>query len=226
MRVSVRDVPLFFEVLGQEWAFSEGAMEQRPALIGLHGGPGLDGSKLRYQLAPLADAAQVVVPDQRGHGRSDHGTAETWNIESWAADVKAFSEALEIERPVVLGVSFGGFVAQRYAAAYPDHPAGLILLSTGPRFTELEEMVERFREVGGDEAAEIVRRDWESPTEESAAEWIRVCAPLMSLRTDPVLERLRTARIETMDVNLHFMWENKGMDLRASLGAVRCPPSS
>src|SRR5205823_12663244 len=112
MRISVRGVRLFFEVLGQEWAFSDGVVEQRPALIGLHGGPGLDGSKLRYQLAPLADAAQVVVPDQRGHGRSDHGTAETWNLESWAADVTELSEALEIEHPVVLGVSFGGFVAQ------------------------------------------------------------------------------------------------------------------
>src|SRR5207247_1808726 len=158
-------VRLFFEVFGQEWAFTGSTMERRPALLGLHGGPGLDGAKLRYQLAPLADVAQVVVPDQRGHGRRGRGGADTWNLSSWAADVKNLSDALGIEQPVVLGTSFGGFVAQKYAATYPEHPAGLILISTGPRFGGLEEAVERFREVGGEEAADVVRRDWESPSE-------------------------------------------------------------
>ena len=115
MRVSVGDVWLFFEVFGRELAFTGSTMERRPALIGLHGGPGLDGTKLRHQLAPLAEVAQVVVPDQRGHGRSDRAGPESWNLASWAADVKSFSDALGIERPVVLGVSFGGFVAQESA---------------------------------------------------------------------------------------------------------------
>ena len=223
MRVSVGDVRLFFEVFGQERALIDGGLQRRPTLIGLHGGPGLDGSKLRYQLAPVADAAQIVVPDQRGHGRSDHGSSETWNLAAWAGDVKKLSDALGIERPVVLGVSFGGFVAQEYAATFPEHPDGLVLVSTGPRFTPLEEAVERFRQVGGEEAADVIRRDWEAPTEETAAEWLRVCAPLLSLRKDPVLERLRAERIETMDVNLHFQAEGKAMDLRGRLGAVRCP---
>ena len=223
MRVSIGDIRLFFEVLGQELAFTGGTFERRPALIGLHGGPGLDGTKLRYQLAPLAEVAQVVVPDQRGHGRSDHATPETWNLASWAADAKNLSDALGIDGPVVLGISFGGFVAQQYASAYPEHPAGLILISTGPRLSELEETVERFREVGGEEAADVVRRDWEAPSEETAAEWLRVCSPLMARRRDPAIEELRAARIETIEVNLHFMQENKEMDLRDRLGAVRCP---
>lgn len=225
MRVSVGDVRLFFEVFGQEWALAGYAMKRRPALIGLHGGPGLDGTKLRYQLAQLADIAQVVVPDQRGHGRSDRGTPETWNLTTWAADVKNLSDALSIEHPVVLGTSFGGFVAQQYAATYPEHPAGLILLSTGPRWASLEEAVARFREAGGEEAAEVVRRAMESPSEQTAAEWRRVLGPLASLNPepDPSIARLEAARIETMDVNLHFTGEGKVMDLRDRLGAVRCP---
>jgi proline-specific peptidase len=225
VRISVGDVRLFFEVFGQEWALAGDSLERRPVLIGLHGGPGLDATKLRYQLALLGDVAQVVVPDQRGHGRSDHGSPETWNLATWAADVKNLSDALSIEHPVVLGTSFGGFVAQQYAATYPEHPAGLILLSTGPRFAGLEETVERFREVGGEAAADVVRRDWESPGEETDAEWRRVCGPLMSLRTDadPSIARLEAARIQTMDVNLHFMREGKAMDLRDRLAAVCCP---
>ena len=75
MRVSVGDVRLFFEVFGQEWVLAGSALEHRPVLVGLHGGPGVDGTGLRYCLAPLADVAQVIVPDQRGHGRSDAGTS-------------------------------------------------------------------------------------------------------------------------------------------------------
>lgn len=225
MRVSVGDIRLFFEVFGQEWALAGDTMERRPALIGLHGGPGLDATKLRYQLARLADVAQVVVPDQRGHGRSDRGGPETWNLASWALDVKNLSDALGIERPVVLGTSFGGFVAQQYAATYPEHPAGLILLSTSPRRTSLEEAAARFREAGGEEAAEVVRRAMESPSEQTAAEWRRVLGPLGSLNPDPdpLIARLEAERIETMEVNLHFAGEGGVMDLRDRLGAVRCP---
>jgi pimeloyl-ACP methyl ester carboxylesterase len=227
VRVLVGDVQLFFEVFGQEWVFSDSAFGRRPVLIGLHGGPGLDGTKLRYQLAPLAEVAQVVVPDQRGHGRSDRGSPETWNLTTWAADVKNLSDALSIERPVVLGFSFGGGVAQQYAGAFPDHPAGLILVSTGSRHPSPEETIERFREVGGDEAAEVHRRDLEAPTEETAAEWARVCFPLLSRRRepDPLLERLEAWRFEnqSLEVNLHHLPEAKATDLRPALRAVRCP---
>jgi pimeloyl-ACP methyl ester carboxylesterase len=225
VRVSVGDVRLFFEVFGQQLAFPESGLECRPVLIGLHGGPGLDGTKLRYQLSHLGDAAQVVVPDQRGHGRSDRGTPETWNLTSWAADVKNFSDALGIEHPVVLGTSFGGFVAQQYAATYPEHPAGLILLSTGPRITSVVETVARFREVGGEEAADVVRRAMESPSEQTLADWRRVVGPLSSVNPhpEPVIARLEAERIETPKVNLHFTREIRVMDLRERLGAVRCP---
>src|SRR5439155_2922053 len=92
----VRDVRLFFEVFGQEWVFSGETLRRRPVLLGLHGGPGVDGTGLRYALAPLAEVAQVIVPDQRGHGRSEGGTPASWNLPHWAADVEGFCEALGV----------------------------------------------------------------------------------------------------------------------------------
>lgn len=226
MRVRVGAVSLFFEVFGQEWVVEDEAMHRRPVLLGLHGGPGQDGTMLRHRLAPVADVAQVVVPDQRGHGRSDYGTPDSWNLETWAADVKGLCDALGIERPVVLGASFGGAVAQKYASVYPDHPGGLILVSTSARLPSVEEIAARFREVGGDEAAEVSRRDLEESTEETMAEWNRVCQPLLSRNPepDPLLARVGSARIETTDVNLHF-WsgEAKTLDLRPDLAKIRCP---
>lgn len=227
MRVAVGDVRLFVEVFGQEWVFTGSRMERRPVLIGLHGGPGLDGSKLRYQLAPLAEIAQLVVPDLRGHGRSDRGSKERWTLETWAADVKGLADALDIQRPVVLGFSFGGDVALRYASSFPDHPGGLIVVSSSARLPTSQETIERFREVGGDEAAEVHRRDLEAPSEETAAEWGRVCFPLLSRRTepDPLLKQLEAWRFEnqSLEVNLHYAEEARTTDLLPGLGAVRCP---
>jgi pimeloyl-ACP methyl ester carboxylesterase len=104
VRVSIGQVELFFEVFGQEWVFTGNTMERRPVVIGLHGGPGVDGTGLRYSLAPLAEVAQVIVPDQRGHGRSDAGTPESWNLPTWAADVRGLCDILGVDRPVVLGL--------------------------------------------------------------------------------------------------------------------------
>lgn len=226
MRVSVGDVRLFFEVRGDEWVFGDGAFRRRPVVIGLHGGPGLDGTMLRYQLAPLADVAQILVPDMRGHGRSDRGGPETWNLETWGRDVKNLADALCIERPVVLGFSFGGGVAQQYASAYPDHPAGLILVSTSARRWTAGETIQRFREVGGEEAAEVHRRDLEAPSEQTAADWARVCFPLLSRRKDddPFLEELEQWRFrnQALDVNIHHR-EDEPTDLRGALRSVRCP---
>jgi proline iminopeptidase len=55
---------------------------------------------------------------------------------------------------------------------------------------------------------------------------MRVCHPLLSRHagTDPLLAQLEAARIQTIDVNLHFMSdEGKKTDRRAELARVRCP---
>jgi pimeloyl-ACP methyl ester carboxylesterase len=226
VRVDIGGARLFVEILGPEWVLEGEELRRRPTLVALHGGPGVDGTKLRHQAAHLADVAQIVVPDQRGHGRSDRGAPEDWNLARWAADVVALCEVLEIDRPVVMGTSFGGFVAQKYASEYPDHPGGLVLVSCGARYPARDEAVERARAIGGSEAAEAMRRDIEEVSEESAAEWSRVLGPLMSLKagSDPDYERLEALRIRTMEVNFHHhRGEARGMDLQPGLRRVRCP---
>lgn len=196
MRIPVGDIRLFFETYGAEWVLDGDRMRHRPVVLALHGGPGADATGLRCALAPLAGTAQLVVPDQRGHGRSDRGTPATWNLARWAADVRELCEVTGLEAPVVLGRSFGAFVAQQYAATYPRHPSGLILMAASARFPGQEQIVARFREIGGDHAAEVMRQNLEAPSDQSAAQWARVCGPLLSWRQnpDPVQARARAAR--------------------------------
>jgi pimeloyl-ACP methyl ester carboxylesterase len=130
MHVLVNGVRLFFDVEGGKLAPDGPTMREKPTLILLHGGPGFDHTIFKPAYSALADIAQVVYLDHRGNGRSDAGPKEAWTLAQWGDDVRGFCDALGIEKPVVLGVSFGGVVAMSYATRHPDHPSKLILITT------------------------------------------------------------------------------------------------
>jgi pimeloyl-ACP methyl ester carboxylesterase len=128
MHVLVNGVRLFFDVEGAKLVPDGFAMRERPTLLLLHGGPGFDHSSFKPAYSALADIAQVIYLDHRGNGRSETGPQEDWTLAQWGDDVRAFRDALDIRHPIVLGVSFGGFVALSYAIRHPSHPAKLILI--------------------------------------------------------------------------------------------------
>ena len=172
MRVQVGDIRIFFETYGAEWVLDGDRMRRRPVMLALHGGPGADATRgcagrsrrsraSRSWWFPISAATAAATA---AHPR--HGTLPGGQLTS---GICARSPGLQA--PVVLGRSFGGFVAQQYAAAYPQHPSGLILMAASPRFPGTEQIVARFREVGGDHAAEVMRRELETPSDQTAAEW-------------------------------------------------------
>ena len=124
------DVSLWFDVSGPSVIPQGDTTAERPVVVAVHGGPGLDHMTVKSALGPLAEDFQVVYFDLRGHGRSDHSSAEFWNMRTWADDLRRLCDALGLRQPVVLGSSFGGDVALTYAALFHDHPGGIILANT------------------------------------------------------------------------------------------------
>lgn len=123
MRIEVEPgVRLYVDIDGCGLVPDGPAMRDKPTLILLHGGPGFDHSSFKPVFGQLADAAQVVYVDHRGHGRSDRRPPQEWNLDTFADDLVRLCAVLGIEKPVVLGQSYGGFVAQRYLARHPAHP--------------------------------------------------------------------------------------------------------
>jgi proline iminopeptidase len=101
-----------------------------PALV-LHGGLGLDHTPYRG-LDALADRLRLVYYDHRGNGRSERIAPDTITMERLADDAAALATRLEATPAVVIGHSYGGFVAQELAIRHPEQVAALILVDTTP----------------------------------------------------------------------------------------------
>jgi len=171
MRVDVNGTRLWFDVDGPALVPDGSEMRRRPTVVLVHGGPGVyDHSYFKPDFGPLAEHAQVVYLDLRGHGRSDWGEAGAWSFETCADDVRIFCDTVGIARPIVLGHSMGGPVVLLYGARHPGHAAGLVVQSGFARW-DTPRMVEGFRRVAGDEVAEIAGRAYAGesvPDEEEA----------------------------------------------------------
>jgi pimeloyl-ACP methyl ester carboxylesterase len=219
VRVRVNGTRLFVDAEGAKLVPAGAGMVERPTLLLLHGGPGFDHSQFKPEFSGLTDVAQVVYLDHRGCGRSDRDDPGSWNLDQWADDVKGVCDALEITRPIVLGWSFGGFVAMAYAARYPDHPAKLVLQSTAARL-DVDRIVAAFGELGGAEAAEAARAFWTTHDDDTMMQYMQHCIPLYQP------EPLDPSQLTRCQLNLDLLKGFEGemdMDLRAGLGQVDVP---
>jgi pimeloyl-ACP methyl ester carboxylesterase len=97
-----------------------------PPLLLLHGGYGCDSRAWRMQLDDLADEFTVVAWDMPGHGQSSD-PPETFGLRDFADVAADFIGALELDRPHVLGLSFGGGLAIELYRRHPTLPQTLVL---------------------------------------------------------------------------------------------------
>ncbi|HEY1330533.1 MAG TPA: alpha/beta hydrolase [Actinomycetota bacterium] len=171
MRIEANGTGLWFDVEGAGLVYEADELVPRPTVVLVHGGPGsFDHSYFKPEFSRLAAHAQVVYLDLRGHGQSDWGSLADWSFEACADDIRAFCDALGIERPVVLGHSMGAPIALLYGARHPGHAGGLVSQSGFARW-DTPRMVEGFRRVAGDEVAAIAGRSYageDVPDEDSA----------------------------------------------------------
>ncbi len=78
----------------------------------------------------LAGEFSVIAVDQRGHGLSDK-PEYGYDFASVGRDLLGIIQARGLERPVIVGHSWGADVALEFAVAYPDVPAGICFVDGG-----------------------------------------------------------------------------------------------
>jgi non-heme chloroperoxidase len=101
-----------------------------PPILFLHG---FSQSRLAFRRqfeGALAAAHRLVRVDLRGHGRSDKPAEGYGDGALWAADVAAVIDALALDRPVVVGWSYGTIVTLDYLRhAGSDALAGVVVVA-------------------------------------------------------------------------------------------------
>ncbi|MFK3979338.1 alpha/beta fold hydrolase [Micromonospora sp. NPDC050397] len=120
MRLTINGNELEVEVFGADDA---------PVLIAHHGAPGLGSrSEPRATFSPFADTFRVIVFDARGSGASEG--QPPFSHEQWVADVDGLREWAGVERFVMAGGSYGGFISMEYAIRHPERVRALVLRDT------------------------------------------------------------------------------------------------
>jgi 3-oxoadipate enol-lactonase len=115
---AVRDLKMYYEIRGTG-----------PRLLTITG----TGGDLRHTPnvfdAPIARHFEVLAYDQRGLGRTSRPDIP-YTMADYAADANALLEALKWECCFVMGISFGGMVAQEFALRYSPRVERLVLACT------------------------------------------------------------------------------------------------
>jgi pimeloyl-ACP methyl ester carboxylesterase len=118
----------FVELPGMRLHYRDWGGEGRPLVL-LHG---LASNARIWDLtAPLlARSHRVLALDQRGHGLSDK-PEDGYDFATVCGDVVAFVEALGLERPAVVGHSWGANVALQFALEGEERVSGLVMVDGG-----------------------------------------------------------------------------------------------
>ena len=99
-----------------------------PPLVLLHGFA-CDSRAWRPQLEDLADQFRVIAWDAPGAGKSSDPPPR-FGTDDWAACLGGFLLALNIERADVVGLSWGGILAQQFYRRSPSAVRSLVLADT------------------------------------------------------------------------------------------------
>jgi len=155
----------------------------------------------------VAPHYRTLAMDHRGHGDSDWDPEQRYGYEAMARDVEAATEALEIDRLVLIGHSLGGRVAMLFADRHPERMAGLVLVDIGP---ELDPR-----------GTTRIRMDVEAnptPTFKSVEEYARALTLAYPAAKYHALERMARHGLRRRDDGLYELKID-----RALRGAVRQP---
>ncbi len=229
MKLHINGTELYFDVVGSGLN-AAAAFQKKPTMIILHGGPGFDHSYLRPWLDPVSEVAQLVYVDQRGCGRSQRHTHEYYQLGIMADDIVLLCQQLQIEHPIVLGQSFGGFVALSIAQRHPDFASGIVLFDTSPAWTggyDLDALEQLVGGARGKELREIAYR--ESTGQANEAELKRFEDEIMPLYwhqgfKQEYLTDLYNSTPANMDIASYMMGTlSKEYDLRLSLKDIHVP---
>ena len=96
-----------------------------PLCLFLHGIGGARGN-WDAQLAAVAPVMRAAALDLRGYGDSTLGSDQS-TVDAYCADILRIADHLGADKLVLVGLSYGAWLASSFAMRHPDRLAGLVL---------------------------------------------------------------------------------------------------
>lgn len=214
---------MFFDVEGPEFVLEGTRLKKLPTLILIHGAPGnSDHSVFKPAFSCLRDTARIVYLDLSGAGRSDDEPDDIFSLNRWADDLVAFCNKLDIDKPIVLGVSGGGFVAMAYGIKHPDHAGKLILASTQAKLNT-DRAIKEFGRLGDERCASAAKAFLTNPLgTESTRAFNLHCTSVYNTTPQPPRETIIfRAKLASAFHDQGGIWHE--MDLRDQLHNIKAP---
>jgi len=97
-----------------------------------------DHELFAQQVAALRDRYRCISWDQRYHGQT-MTEDRPFSILDAVADLHALLEHLQVKQAALVGFSFGAWISNRYALAFPDRVAALVIVDSYERMETEEE---------------------------------------------------------------------------------------
>ena len=204
-----------------------------PVLIAHWGGPGMD-ARGWGDLARIDDFVTVVLLHPRGSGLSDAAPGDAYLMPHYVADLEALRLHLGLERPILLGWSHGGMVAQQYAFTYPESLSKLIIFETaaylGEFLGDIESAVQQFRhQPWFEDSFAALQKEWagEYETDEEMAQlWareIKFYFRQFDQKAEAYHDRIQDLPLCIAPLKVFNEQEAGTMDLRSRLAGITVP---
>ncbi len=205
----------------------------RPVLVAIWGGPGLD-ARGWDDFARIDDFVTIIQIHPRGSGLSDPAPHDAYRLSDYASDIEALRLYLGLARPIVMGWSHGGMIAQQFAFTYPDSLSRLILFDTSAYFGEflgdVEAAVREFKDQPWfEDSFAALKDEWAGnyrTDEELAALWAREMKfyfKHFGPREAAYHERTRHLPLRIAPLKTFNEREAATMDLRPALKNIKVP---
>ena len=204
-----------------------------PVMIAHSGGPGTD-ARLWKDFARIDDFVTIVMLHPRGSGLSGPAAGDAYLLPDYAADVEALRAHLGLQKPIVMGWSHGGMVAQQFAFTYPDSLSKLILFDTSAYFGEflsdIEAAVQEFKgQPWFEKSFAALKAEWagEYQTDEDMAnlwaEEMKFYFKKFDARAEAYYERTKDLPVRIAPLKTFNDKEAATMDLRPYLKQITAP---
>ncbi|UYO94143.1 alpha/beta fold hydrolase [Pollutimonas sp. M17] len=185
--------------------------ESGPELVILHP-VGLDHTFMTSVMDAASQSYKTLGLDLRGHGSSMACHPET-TLDTYVKDIQAAIRRHCTGKPIVLGLSFGGMLAQKLALDEPDAVAGLILCGCAGGFTDQVRLALRER------GLKAQREGMGAVVDETIERWVTP-----AFKANPAVEKIRHTLQHANADNWSCAWHAIAQfDAMSRLGEIAIP---